>query len=250
MDISLTFLLNSWQIRIKYWTPNLWKYQHLQLNKTSSLSVGAELRASWFITIKPIIVSKLTSVALTHAGFMLEITFLRSDLSNPSRNVDLWINWCYHLQVHRRSLVKSKVVHMLCNMEILRKLASVMLPTSIHIHKNSSHSCQLMVWITFTVKYTHIQRRIPTLMMASRAFSTHNRLRHMSTLQYLLLVLMSYFQLWKKWMLNCLSVMKTRKRWYLRMTLYALILKDLPLHPLLVHQPKLQLLPVSLRLDL
>ena len=87
LDGSLTLLLTYRQSSIKYWPPTLWKYQHLRFNNPTSLSVGAQLRASWFITIKPIIMSTLTIVALTHACFVLEITFLQIDLSNPSRNV-------------------------------------------------------------------------------------------------------------------------------------------------------------------
>ena len=164
--------------------------------------------------------------------------------------MDLWVNWWTRIQVHGRSLEKSKVVYMICNIGTIRRLESVMLTISLLIHKNSSHSCQLMVRITVTVKYTRLSRRIPTWMLASRAFSPHNRLRPLSTLQHVLLVLVSYFQLWPNWMLIFFSGMKTRKVWCLWMTRYALTLKYLPLHPLLVHQPKLQLLPVSLRLDL
>ena len=194
--------------------------------------------------------STLTSVALTHAPFLLEVTFLRSDLSKPSRNVDLWVNWWTHLQVHRRSLVKSKVVHIIWNIGTLRKSASLMLPISLLIQKNSSHSFQLMVWITVMVKYTRLSSRIPTWILASRAFSPHNRLIPLSTLQQMMLVLMSYFQLWPEWMLNCLNGMKNRNICCLHMTSYVLTLKYLLLHPLLVRQPNLQFLPVSLRLDL
>ena len=160
------------------------------------------------------------------------------------------MNWWNHIQVHGRSLVKSKVVHMLWNIGKLRKLANIMLPISILIHNNSSHSCQLMVRINFTVKYTCLSRRIPTWMLTSRAFSPHNRLRPLYKLQHLLLVLMSDFQLYPKWMLNCLSGMRIRKRWCLQMTLYALTMEYFTLHPLLLHQPKLQFLPVYLKLDL